>query len=225
MAPVAVVSALHGRTDALARACDAERPRLSAYARAARLCAGERECAALLVDELRRGGLLARLADPLAVQMRAVGDPLDAMPKAMSLPALQALLAAAPAVVVPGFFAADEAGRTVLLGRGGSDLTALFLAERLGCGCELVKDTGGLLPASPRAAQDPLACGLGQQAPLATASDAELLQLGPGLVQTKAVRFAAARGLAFWIRGLRGGPATRIGPEPWAAGQGDVAHG
>ncbi len=217
-APIVVVSALRGRTDELAAGCgsDARSP----FAVAARLCAGERESAALLVDELRQRGVPARLADPLSVQMRAVGDPLDAMPTALSLPAVRALLATAPAVVVPGFFAGDEMGRTVLLGRGGSDLTALFLAERLACRCELVKDTGGLLPVEPSPAD-----AAPEEVPLAAASHADLLRLGGGLVQPKAVRYAMQRGLAFWIRSLDGGRATQVCPQPPGVGTDGMAHG
>ena len=54
--------------------------------------------------------------------------------------ALQARLRERPILVVPGFVGRHEDGRLSLLGRGGSDLTALFLAARLGGKCRLLKD-------------------------------------------------------------------------------------
>jgi len=41
------------------------------------------------------------------------------------------LLHSVPVLVIPGFFGTDAYGRTHCLGRGGSDLTAVFLAVSL----------------------------------------------------------------------------------------------
>jgi len=68
-------------------------------------------------------------------------------------PALVAELDALPhaVLVTQGFIARDPEGRTVLLGRGGSDTSAAVLAGRLGAArCELWSDVPGLYTADPR---------------------------------------------------------------------------
>jgi diaminopimelate decarboxylase/aspartate kinase len=66
--------------------------------------------------------------------------------------ALAARLAAMPgaAVVTQGFIARNREGQTVLLGRGGSDTSASYLAARLGAErCEIWTDVPGLFTANP----------------------------------------------------------------------------
>lgn len=56
-----------------------------------------------------------------------------------------------PVVVTQGFVARDAAGRTVLLGRGGSDTSAALLAGRLAAGrVEIWTDVPGFFSADPR---------------------------------------------------------------------------
>ena len=53
--------------------------------------------------------------------------------------------------VVPGFIAADAAGATTTLGRGGSDYTAALLAAALGADkLEIWTDVSGMMTADPR---------------------------------------------------------------------------
>jgi len=54
------------------------------------------------------------------------------------------------AIVFPGFIALDSKGRTVTLGRGGSDISALLFSELLGAReLVLIKETGGVLDLDP----------------------------------------------------------------------------
>lgn len=71
-------------------------------------------------------------------------------------PKLQAALAeAGPVIITQGFIARDEAGDTVLLGRGGSDTAAALFAARLGATrCEIWTDVPGMFSADPRRAPD-----------------------------------------------------------------------
>ncbi len=204
---VAVVSAMAGRTDALLAECHAA-GLAAPFAIAARVALGERECAALLAVELARGGAIAAkeplVVEPAALQLRAVGPALDADPVAVASGQLHALVQQHGAVVVPGYVAIDASGRTVLLGRGGSDLTALFLAQRLGARCRLIKDVGGLFDRDP--------AGGRAGPPIARASYAELLALGGRIVQAKAVAFAQAHALSFELAGLGADAATQVGP-------------
>lgn len=55
------------------------------------------------------------------------------------------------AIVTQGFIASDDNGNTVLLGRGGSDTSAAYLAAKLGAKrCEIWTDVSGLYTANPR---------------------------------------------------------------------------
>lgn len=66
--------------------------------------------------------------------------------------ALSQRLAALPggAIVTQGFIARNREGQTVLLGRGGSDTSASYLAARLGAErCEIWTDVPGLFTANP----------------------------------------------------------------------------
>jgi len=66
--------------------------------------------------------------------------------------ALEARLASAAAVVLTqGFIASDAAGNTVLLGRGGSDTSAAYLAAKLRAArLEIWTDVPGMFSANPR---------------------------------------------------------------------------
>lgn len=210
-AVLAVVSALHGRTDALLAECALQVPSLPPLAIAARVASGERECAALLAETLAATGHPAVVLDPAALQLQAEGDPFDADPVSVSLPRCIAGLARTGLAVVPGFVAVDASGNTVLLGRGGSDLTALFLAQRMGAHCRLVKDVDGLFAVDPRNARG---------AVRVPAADYRDLQLHGGrLVQAKAVAFAALHRMTFRIGALGSESATRIGPSGKALGE------
>jgi diaminopimelate decarboxylase/aspartate kinase len=66
--------------------------------------------------------------------------------------ALQERLAAlAPVVITQGFIASDDDGNTVLLGRGGSDTSAAYLAAKLSASrLEIWTDVPGMFSANPR---------------------------------------------------------------------------
>ena len=109
--------------------------------------------------------------------------------------------------IVPGFFAVDVTSAVVSLGRGGSDLTAVLLAEGLeACRCELLKDVPGYFSSDPH--RDPAARHL----PRLTFDEAlALANGGCDLVQGKAIEAAARCGLPLVVRSLEeSAPMTRI---------------
>ncbi len=107
-------------------------------------------------------------------------------------------LAGQAVAVVPGFLGTDAANAVVSLGRGGSDLTAVLLAEGLqACRCELLKDVPGYFTSDPN--RDPGARHL----PSLTFEEAlALADEGCDLVQRKAIEVAARCGLPLVIRCL-----------------------
>jgi len=211
---VAVVSALAGETDALLARGAAADGASAPHALAALASLGEQRAAALLALHLERAGIAARVLSPSALRLLAHGDPLDALPVSVDARRLQRALGSGAVLVVPGFFAHDGEGRAVLLGRGGSDLTALFLASRLGARCRLLKDVDGLYvrdPASPGPSP----------ARYAAATWDDALATDGSIVQHKAVVFARSGGRPFEIGrlgGLRtswvGAPVARLEEPP-----------
>lgn len=215
-AVVAVVSALHGETDGLvarARALDAEP---DPQALACLLATGERTSAAWLALAARRAGLACEVATVERIGLRVRGEALDAEPVGLDVEALRALLRRSQVVVVPGFVGIDDDGRTALLGRGGSDLTALFLAQRLGARCRLVKDVDGLYERDPALPGPPVRS-------FATVRHDDALALDGRIVQHKAVRFAQRHGLTFEVGAEASSRATVVGGERTAWRDADAA--
>jgi len=94
----------------------------------------------------------------------------------------------------------------VLLGRGGSDLTAIFLAQKLGAvECRLLKNVDGLLQVKPDGSLD-------YATRYATAHYDECLRVGGPLIQPKAVEFAARHQLQFTIAKCASTGGTLAGP-------------
>lgn len=203
---VFVVSAFAGTTD---RLC-AEARQLASQPDAASvvrlLATGEITAAALAVIRLCAAGFLARGADALDLGLRAAGSLLEGHLVDVDCEALWRALREVDAVVIPGFFARGPGGTPHLLGRGGSDQTALFLAHRLAAPCRLIKDTGALFRRDPRL--DPTAQRFRR------ASWRTLLSVGDCVVQPAAVRFAERHGVCFALAPPTGPVATEIGPGP-----------
>lgn len=200
---VAVVSALAGVTDGLlaqaARVAPVEPPPdLVAHL----LSTGEEASAALLAMAVVARGHRVRRFGAAQIGLRTAGDALDSVPVDLCEDAVRRALERGEVCVVPGFVGTDAAGEPTLLGRGGSDLTALFLAHRLGGECRLVKDVDGIHPSDPRTTP-------GSQ-PLPRATWDQVLRIGGDVVQEKALRFARDHGLAFRVL-APGGRGTWVG--------------
>ena len=116
-----------------------------------RCCASGRVLAMHPNHDAGRDGIVAAI-ESAPVEHRAH------LPRDEFVGVLRRALAAEGVVVFPGYIATDGHGRTVVLGRGGSDLTALYLAHRLGlvrgsaaARCRLIKDVDGLYERDPAA--------------------------------------------------------------------------
>ncbi|MCP3918176.1 MAG: homoserine dehydrogenase [bacterium] len=207
---VAVVSALAGTTDALLAKARGVCAAPSPESVAAVVSNGELASAALLGLHLDRAGVPASVLTPAAIDLVAVGDPLDAEPVGVDVQRLRRPLAAGGVVVVPGYVACDGRGRTVVLGRGGSDTTAIFLAAQLGATrCRLIKDVDGLYERDPAAES-------ADSAPrrYASVSWDDALQTDGSILQHKALRFARELGLVFDLGRFNGTRPTEVGPGP-----------
>lgn len=190
---VAVVSAFGHRTDELLT--DAKKlfgePEPSCLARL--LETGEAESAATLGLALDQAGVPARILDSGQLGLTTRDDVLDAEPLEFDVVRLKHELMTVPVIIVPGFSGKLPDGSPALLGRGGSDLTALFLAYGLRAQeCRLLKDVDGLLHVSTDGVLD-------HSTRYTTASYEECLRVGGPLIQPKAVEFAQKHNLNFTI--------------------------
>lgn len=202
---VAVTSTFAGRTDELVRRCDELELEPDSTARAAVLGTGEIETSALLHAELERAGVPAFLVSPGAAGIVATGNPTDAEPIGLAGGRLDGIVRRHDVAVVPGYVAVDEQGAPVVLGRGGSDLTALFLTAELAAQrCRLLKDVDGLYVRDPAGCSPPP-----ERYVLAHYDDA--LATDGSILQHKAIRFAAERGLEFELGAFNSDSVTRIG--------------
>ncbi|HET6349952.1 MAG TPA: hypothetical protein VFH88_12800 [Candidatus Krumholzibacteria bacterium] len=147
---IAVVSAFKNHTDALEKRAQhlCERPAPDAYAFYVGL--GELYAAGELTLGLQGSGIPATIRTPWDVWLFSGGAPLNAVPVALSRHRFFDAFRNHRVVVFPGFVGRGGDGRPHLLGRGGSDLTAIFLAAELGADrCVLLKDTAGIFEWDP----------------------------------------------------------------------------
>jgi homoserine dehydrogenase len=204
---IAVVSALGRTTDKLiaqAREYSAEPDpaHLASF-----LATGESVSAGLVGLALDRAGVPAAILDPARIGLVTRGDVLDSEPCSVDTGEILAVLDQCPVAVIPGFFGRLADGRTALLGRGGSDLSALFIAHALGARCRLVKDVDGLYESDPN-----------KPGPRPRRYEAisynDALAIDGRIVQHKAVRFARSLGLTFEVGSPQSERVTTVGPAP-----------
>ena len=138
-------------------------------------------------------GIPNHVASVASIGLTAIGPRLDAELNCLNKKHLQALLEQNGVVVVPGFIGNNEQNQTCLLGRGGSDLTALFIAARLSARCRLVKDVDGLYEFDPKRA------GPARPRRFSHVTFDEALKLDESIIQHKAIRFAEQSQLPFEV--------------------------
>lgn len=204
---IAVVSALAGQTDALLT--QAERVGGAGHdaltARLARV--GELHSAALMALAVSRMGMRVCTMDPDEMGLKATGEPLDSNLSDLDAEAVWTKLAKCEVVVVPGFTAMHDDYGVVTLGRGGTDLSAVFFAARLGADrVRLIKDVDGVY------AEDPAANPNAQR--FAQLDYARATQASAGLIQEKAIRAAEANDVIIEVAALAQAGETRIARLP-----------
>ena len=202
---VAVVSALAGGTDSLlnqAHRVGGDGAPDALVARVARV--GELHSAALLALALSKVGLRSCTLDPHEMGLMAEGTALDSNLVDLDAAAVWEKIHANDVVVVPGFIADHAEHGVVTLGRGGTDLSAVFFAARLDAHrVRLIKDVDGVYAEDP--AKNPDAERFSQM------SYAEAERASNGLIQVKAIHEAKADDVLIEIACLGSAEATQIG--------------
>ena len=208
---LAVVSAFEGMTDVLmgevADALGSDCPE----ATAAYVATGEEQAGAILLGSLLQYGLPARLVSPRDIGLIAEGPILESTPIRIDATALEGLWRMSPVLVLPGFYGSDSDGRTVLLGRGGSDFSALFLAAVSGGRCRLLKDVRGVFDADPARST--------RAHRFSALSWSTAIQVSGPLIQGKALSFAHSHTLSFEVGRPNEAAGTTVGHthDEWAA--------
>lgn len=187
---IAVVSAFAGVTDrrfAQTRAMTAD-----LHEQAAWVAGGEEESGTKLAAALEANGVSALYVDARVAGLRAHGDPQESTPVSLNAGYLRECLRDHAVLVVPGFIAQDIQGRTVLLGRGGSDLTALFVAKGLDARCRLLKDVDGVYESDPAVVEN-------HAQRFNRLSWRTALEIGGRIIQPRALQFAQSHGQSFEV--------------------------
>ncbi len=109
-------------------------------------------------------------------------------------------------VVVAGFQGFNEDGDITTLGRGGSDTTAVALAAKLGCTCEIYTDVDGIYSVDPRLYKN--AKKLDQ---ISYEEMKEMASLGAKVMETRSVEIGHRFGVPIYVASSLGNmPGTYI---------------
>lgn len=208
---VAVVSAIGNHTDSLlAEAQSISKLAAPERALAQLLSTGELRSAALLTLSLHRAGIPCELLDATTAGLVLGGDRLDAVPIALDTDAVRIKFASSPVLVLAGFTGLHEIDGMALMGRGGSDLSAVFLADQLAADeCRLVKDVDGIYEHDPAAHENEPLCEQPHRYGAVTYEDA--LRVAEVLVQPKVTEYLQAMGNIAWVSALLHADGTEVG--------------
>ncbi len=97
-------------------------------------------------------------------------------------------------VVVAGFQGVNEKGNITTLGRGGSDTTAVALAAKLSCNCEIYTDVEGIYTVDPR-----LYTEAKKLKAISYEEMMEMASLGAGVMQTRSVEIGQKFGVPIYV--------------------------
>lgn len=206
---VAVTSAQGDQTDVLMAEARRIGPEGTAKNLAELVQLGERRSAARLALALERIGAPAFVRQARDLDLKAEGPPMDAELVGLNVTQIQKDLTDHDVVVMPGYVAIGENDRPALLGNGGADLSALYVAHRLGVEAILLKDVDGIYTHDPKQ-------GGAERFTHMTWAQAQAVA-GP-LIAPKALSFAAKHQVSFRV-GTPGVPRyTHVGETTQPAG-------
>ena len=202
---VAVVSAYYGITEQLIKKANEAFSDRQSSDHAKTVAEGEFQSAADLVSFLNNVGIQASLKNPASIEFVAQGSRDSGKPVSISSQLLKQALQDVSVIVIPGFSAIDEQGECILLGRGGSDISAVCIAQALGLThVRLLKDVDGLYD------RDPNIHSNAQR--LSHVDYATAAELAGDLIQSEAISFAANRKVCIDIACMGAVDHSRIGP-------------
>lgn len=198
--PVVVVSAFDWATDKLDQfaAAVSSHPAPREYARL--LMSGEQRANSALAMTLEDLGIPARSLTGREAGIVTTKQPTKALVERVETDYIQSLVDRHIVPVVAGFqgyYHDDAEGRNEvsILGRGGSNLTAVALAHYLGLTeCTMFTDVDGIYDKDPNNYPD------ARKLDEVTAQELFTWERFPQVIQDEAVRFAMKQGVDIWIR-------------------------
>ncbi len=200
MIPVVVVSAFDWATDKLEQLAAALSPNPAPREYARLLMSGELRANASLAIALEEQGCRARSMTGREAGLVTSGGPVGAVVASVNKAYLLEMIEMEIIPVVAGFqgyYYDKETGRdeVSILGRGGSNLTAVALAAALGeDSATMFSDVDGVYDKDPRTHRD--ATKLDQ----VRASELLTWDPFPQVIQKEAVKYAVEQGVNIWIR-------------------------
>lgn len=193
---VVVVSAMGDSTDALVGLAGQMSTVPSARELDQLLSTGETQSSALMAMALEQMGVLAKSFSGRLAGIVTTYDYGKARIEQVDPKELRKALAVGLTPVIAGFQGVTQSGDVSTLGRGGSDLTAIAVANALGADrCEIYSDVAGVFTADPRIVPS--------ASPLDILSYDEMLELasqGAQVLQTQAVEFAKGQQVPIYAR-------------------------
>lgn len=206
---VVVVSAYYDVTERLIAKASEAGIDASSSAYAAFVSNGEFETANDLTGYLVDNKLNASFRSPAEFDFVATGSRQSASPRSINPKAINAAFEQCSVIVMPGFSAVDESGDSILLGRGGSDISAVFVAQALGLNSvRLLKDVDGIYNLDPNQFK--------HARRLEYVDYARACEIGSVLIQPEAIKFAATKNVCIDIAAIGNTFVSRIGPKTLA---------
>ena len=203
---VVVVSAYYDVTERLIAKASEAGIDTSSSAYAAFVSSGEFETGNDLTGYLVENGLNASFCSPAEFDFVATGSRESASPRSIDPNKINAAFEKHSIIVMPGFSAVDESGDSILLGRGGSDISAVFVAQALGLNSvRLLKDVDGIYNVDPNEFK--------HAQRLEYVDYERACEIGSVLIQPEAIEFAATKNVCIDIAAIGNSFASRIGPK------------
>ena len=203
---VVVVSAYFDVTESLIAKAAAEGTNTTSPAYAELVSSGEFQSGIDLTRYLVENQLNASFRSPAEFDFIATGSRASASPHSINSNKINDALEKHSIVVMPGFSAIDENGDRILLGRGGSDISAVFVAQALGLiSVRLLKDVDGIYTIDPNQ--------FAHAERLEYVDYERAYEIGSVLIQPEAIAFAATKRICIDIAAIGNSFASRIGPK------------
>lgn len=211
-----VVSAMGGETARMAMLAEAIAPTRDAAEMDALLSSGEQASAALFAMILQDKGVDARSWQAWQIPVKTDGAHGAARIEEIGTQPLLGTMKEGGIPVITGFQGVSPAGRVTTLGRGGSDTTAMALADALDADrCDIYTDVPGVFTADPRFVTDARRIERLSYAEMDT-----LACFGARVMHAGSVAYARRRGLELRIlSSFETHKGTTVTAEPVAAGK------
>ncbi|WP_017416303.1 aspartate kinase [Clostridium tunisiense] len=191
---VVVVSAMGKATDHLINMAKEISPNPNKRELDMLLATGEQVSIALLSMAFQQYGFDSISLTGLQAGIKTTGVHTKNIITDIDIDTVKNYLDAGKIVVVAGFQGVNENGDITTLGRGGSDTTAVALAAKLNCICEIYTDVDGICSVDPRVY--PMAKKIHN---ISYEEMMEMASLGAGVMETRAVEIGCKYNIPIYV--------------------------